>query len=183
MISPRSRLVPAAGASLPEVERYPYHTGRNDSVHEGAQDQLLERVAGIRGKNGVAARSASLYAIRPPNLQSFSGVRRARLEGPNGRRAAQPINRLVLPVKRFVFQNSHGDVLSQDSLQRCHGFSKCATGIDRKSVDICSPAYAGVRRRFWEGEVGVGKGLSDMLPELEETKSLSGNSDRLDSGG
>jgi hypothetical protein len=39
-------------------------------------------------------------------------ARRVRLEGPKGRRAAQPIYRLGLPVKRFLIENSHGDVLS-----------------------------------------------------------------------
>jgi len=48
--------------------------------------------------------------LRHPDTESAScaGGRRVRLEGPNGRRAAQPINRLGLPVKRFVVENSHG---------------------------------------------------------------------------
>jgi hypothetical protein len=50
--------------------------------------------------------------IQTPDLQIYTGVRCVRLEGPKGRRAAQPINRLGLPVKRFVVENSHGDVLS-----------------------------------------------------------------------
>jgi hypothetical protein len=31
-----------------------------------------------------------------------------RLEGPKGRRTAEPINRPQLPVLRFVLENSHG---------------------------------------------------------------------------
>jgi len=83
-----------------------FSTQPAELAREGTQGQPRKRHEQVCEPKGDCETQACPF--RTHDLRICTGVRRDRLEGPKRRRAAKPINRLGLPVKRIAIKTSHG---------------------------------------------------------------------------